>query len=80
MEKETLLLNSEETTILTALGLIGIGLPQHYGIALAKFQHLVKEKGLGEITIDDAVRIKYDTEKEWNWRYNNPETFKNSIQ
>lgn len=76
MEEEILLLNLEETTMITALGLIGIGLPQHYGIALVKLLNLAKEKGLGEVTIDDAVKIKHDTEREWNWRCNNPETFK----
>ena len=72
MEKETLLLNKEETLIHTLMGLIGIGLPQHYAIALAKLDKLIKEKGIGNITIDDAVGIKYNAAKEWAHRCEEP--------
>lgn len=72
MEKETLLLNKEEITLHVALGLIGICLPQHYAIALVKLNHLIKEKGIGNVTIDDAVKIKADTNIEWHRRCDDP--------
>lgn len=72
MEKETLLLNKEESVLHTAMGLIGIGLPQHYAIALVKLNKLIEKKGIGNITIDDAVGIKFDTAKEWARRCEEP--------
>ena len=76
MEKETLLLNKEEATLHAALGLIGLGLPQHYAITLVKLDHLIKEKGIGNVTVDDAVKIKADTDIEWGRRCDDPKVIK----
>ena len=53
-----MILNQKELLIQTALGLIGIGLPEEYIIRICKLQELAKEKGgLGNITIEDSVDI-----------------------
>ena len=61
---EKLLLTKEEHLPSIALSLIGIGLPQEYALRVYKLIQLVKEKGLGNVTIDDAVRIIVEAAEE----------------
>ena len=52
-----LILNKTELEVQAGLGLIGIGLPDEYIIRICKLNKLIKEKGLGEITVSDSVDI-----------------------
>ena len=61
---EKLLLTKEEHLPGVALSLIGIGLPQDYQLRVYKLIQLAKEKGLGNITIDDAVTIEHQAAEE----------------
>lgn len=61
---DKLLLTKEEHLPGIALSLIGIGLPQEYALRVYKLIQLVKEKGLDNVTTDDAVRIIVEAAEE----------------
>lgn len=61
---EKLLLTKEEHLPGIALSLIGIGLPQEYALRVYKLVQVAKEKGLGNITTDDAARIEVEAAEE----------------
>jgi hypothetical protein len=56
--REKLLLSKEEHLPGIALSLIGIELPQEYQLMVYSLIQLAKKKGLGNITVDDAVEVK----------------------
>ena len=62
---EKLLLSKEEHLPAIGLSLIGIGLPQEYALRVYRLVGLAKEKGLGNITIDDAVTIVHECAEEF---------------
>ena len=61
---EKLLLTKDELLVGTGLSLIGIVLPQEYQLRVHKLFRLAKEKGFENITIDDAVKVKFDAAEE----------------
>ena len=63
-----LVLNKRELLLQSALGLIGIALPQEYVIRIVMLEDLAKEKGLGNITISDGVDIERSAEREFEHR------------
>lgn len=61
---EKLLLTREENLEAIGLSLIGISLPQEYALRVHYLVQLAKEKGLGNITCDDAANIIVKTSEE----------------
>lgn len=70
---ERLLLTREENLKAIGLSLIGIGLPQEYALRVHYLEQLAKEKGLGNITVEDAVNIEYRASEEIRRREQNAE-------
>ena len=67
--EDKLVLTKEEHLPGVALSLIGICLPQEYQLRVYKLVQLAKEKGLGNITIDDAVSIEHQAAEEMAIKY-----------
>lgn len=65
---DKLVLTMEELEIQTALGMIGISLPQEYIIRIKMVQEKVKEIGIGNISISDGVNIERAANAELRYR------------
>ena len=67
---EKLVLNERELLLQSALGLIGMTIPQKYIIRMVMLEELAKDKGLGNISISDGVDIEKCAEREYQHRCN----------
>lgn len=76
---EKLLLSKEEHLPAIGLSLIGIGLPQEYALRVYRLIGLAKEKGLGNITTDDAVTIVHECAEEFARREKAAEMEKRTV-
>lgn len=65
---DKLVLTMEELEIQTALGMIGISLPQEYIIRIKMVQEKAKEIGIGNISISDGVNIERAANAELRYR------------
>lgn len=65
---DKLVLTMEELEIQTALGMIGISLPQEYIIRIKMVQEKAKEIGIGSISISDGVNIERAANAELRYR------------
>ena len=63
--EEKLLLSEKEHLPAISLSLIGISLPQEYALRVYRLIGLAMEKGLGNITTDDAVTIVHECAEEF---------------
>jgi len=77
---EKLLLTKEEHLPGIGLSLIGIGLPQEYALRVYRLTQLAKEKGLGNVTVDDSVKIIYDVAEEMARREKAAEMEKRTVE